>query len=123
MKTQFHPHSTVKCLLHKTFPDWAKTQFDPIKTQLPPNSVMPRHRTLLPGAPRTRRLLQPICRQFADHSWEFADSADTVLRESTDNLPIFARDLPILARAELRNPSIIHRRIGLIHREPANETS
>ena len=57
-----------------------------------------------------------ICRQFADHDWEFADSVDFGFVESTDNLPIFARNLPILALAELRNPSIIHRRIGLIHR-------
>jgi len=64
-----------------------------------------------------------IYRQFADHDWEFADSAGFGFFESTDNLPIFARNLPILAVAELRNPSIIHRRIGLIHREPANETS
>jgi hypothetical protein len=62
-----------------------------------------------------------IYRQFADHDWEFADSAGFGFVESTDNLPIFARNLPVLAVAELRNPSIIHRRIGLIHREPSNE--
>jgi hypothetical protein len=59
---------------------------------------------------------QIIYRQFADHSWKFADSADFGFVESTDNLPIFARNLPILARVELRNPSIIHRRCDPIHR-------
>ena len=116
MKTQFHPDFTAKCLQHKAFPDWSKTQFDPIKTQLQLNSVMPRHRTLWLVTQRTRRVPQPICRQFADHDWEFAESAGSALTESTDNLPIFARNLPILALAELRNPSITHRRIGSIHR-------
>src|SRR3989338_8603434 len=105
MKTQFHHDSTAKCSRHKAFPDWAKTQFDPIKTQLRPNSIMPRYRTLW-------LVTQRICRvvgQFTDRSSEFADSAGTVFRESTDNLPIFTRNLPILAVAELRNPSIIHR--------------
>lgn len=50
-----------------------------------------------------------IYRQFADQDWEFADSAGFGFVESTDNLPIFTRNLPILAVAELRNPSIIHR--------------
>jgi len=84
---------------------------------------MPRRCTLRPGAPRTRRLPQPICRQFADHSWEIADSAGFGSIESTDNLPIFARNLPILARAELRNPSIIHRRIVSIRRSGCRNLS
>jgi hypothetical protein len=46
---------------------------------------------------KDRRVPQPICRQFADHSWEFADSAGTVLREFTDNLPIFSGNLPMPA--------------------------
>ena len=54
-------------------------------------------------------MAQIICRQFADEAWEFADSADFGCVESTDNLPI-------LTVAELSNPSIIHRRIGSIHR-------
>jgi len=123
MKTQFHPDSTAKCSWHKAFTGWTKTQSDPIKTQLRPNPVMPCRRTLRPGAPRTRRLLQPICRQFVDQDWEFADLANTVLRESTDNLPIFARNLPILARVELRNPSIIHRRVGSIDRSGCRNRS
>jgi hypothetical protein len=81
------------------------------------------HRGLRRAAPNVRRVSQPICRQFADHSWEFADSADTVLRESTDNLPIFARNLPILALAELRNPSTIYRRLGSIHRSGCRNRS
>jgi len=116
MKTQFRPNAGVKCLTDKDFPKQAKTQFDPIKTQMPPNSVMPCCRTLRPGAPRTRRLLQPICRQFAD-------SADFGFVASTNNLPIFARKLPILALAELRNPSISHRRVGLIHRSGCQNRS
>jgi len=39
---QFHPRPIAKCLLHKAFPDWTKTQFDPIKTQFQPNSVAKR---------------------------------------------------------------------------------
>ena len=62
-----------------------------------------------PTARKRCRVAQPICRQFAD-------SAGFGFGESTDNPPIFARNLPILAVAELRNPSIIHRRIGSIHR-------
>jgi hypothetical protein len=42
---QFQPGPTAKCLLHKTLPDLAKTQFDPIKTQFQPNSSAKR----LPG--------------------------------------------------------------------------
>jgi len=57
-----------------------------------------------------------IYRRFADHHWEFADSAGSVLTESTDNLPIFARNLPFFALAELRNPSLIYRRYDPIHR-------
>jgi hypothetical protein len=30
-----------------------------------------------------------ICRQFADHHWEFADFTGSGVFESTDNLPIF----------------------------------
>ncbi len=75
MKTQFHPDSTAKRLLQKTFPGWAKTQFDPIKTQLRPNSVMPRHRTLWLVTLRIRR----------------------VVGKFADNLPMIKRNLPILA--------------------------
>jgi hypothetical protein len=39
---QFHPSLTAKCLLYKAFLDWAKTQFDPIKTQFQPNSAAKR---------------------------------------------------------------------------------
>ena len=39
---QFHPSPTAKCLLHKALPDWAKTQFDPIKAQFQPNSAAKR---------------------------------------------------------------------------------
>ena len=101
MKTQFHPDSTAKCSWHKAFTGWTKTQSDPIKTQLRPNPVMPCRRTLWLVTQRIRRVVG----QFTDYPSEFADSAGTVLREFTDNLPIFARILPILALAELRNPS------------------
>jgi len=40
MKMQCHPRPIAKCMLHKTFLDWAKTQFDPIKTQFQPNSAV-----------------------------------------------------------------------------------
>ena len=39
---QCQPGPTAKCLLHKDLPDWAKTQFDPIKTQFQPNSAAKR---------------------------------------------------------------------------------
>ncbi len=57
-----------------------------------------------------------ICRQFTDCFSDIADSAGFGFVESTDNLPIFAENLPILALAQLRNPSRIHRRFGSIHR-------
>jgi len=76
-----------------------------------------------PTAGKRRHVAQPICRQFADHSWKFADSADLGFVESTDNLPIFSDNLPILARAEFRNPSIIHRRFGPIHRSGCRNRS
>jgi len=38
-----------------------------------------------------------IYRHFADHHWEFADPAGLGFVESTDNLPIFSGNLPILA--------------------------
>jgi hypothetical protein len=72
---------------------------------------------------KVRRVPQSICRQFTDHCWEFADSAGIGFVESTDNLPIFARNLPILALAELPNPSINHRRIGAIHRSGCRNRS
>lgn len=106
MKTQFHPHSTVKCLLHKTFPDWAKTQFDPIKTQLQPNSVMPRHRTLWLVTQRIRRVPQPIYRQFADGFSEFTDSVDFGFRESFANLPIIDRRNPRIDRSGCRTRGV-----------------
>ena len=59
-----------------------------------------------------------IYRQYADHGWEFADSADFEFGESTDNLPIFARNLSILARGELRNPSTIRRNPSIRLSEP-----
>ena len=34
-----YPNTTAKRLLHKALHDWAKTQFDPIKTQFQPNSA------------------------------------------------------------------------------------
>ena len=81
------------------------------------------HRGLRLAAPKVRRVAQPIYRQFADQDWEFADSADFEFVESTDNLPIFARNLPILALAELRNPSIIHRRCDPIYRSACRNRS
>ena len=36
---QFQPDPIAKVLLYKIFPDWAKTQFNPIKTQFQPNSI------------------------------------------------------------------------------------
>jgi hypothetical protein len=39
---QFYSSSIAKCLLHKAFLDWAKTQFDPIRTQFQPNSAAKR---------------------------------------------------------------------------------
>jgi hypothetical protein len=53
------------------------------------------HRGLRRVAPTVRRVAQPIYRQFADHDWEFADSADFGFVESTDNLPIFSGNLPM----------------------------
>jgi len=116
MKTQFRRNTDVKCLTDKNFPSRPKTQ-------LQPNSVMPRHRTLWLVTQRIRRVPPIIYRQFADEAWEFADSADFGFVESTDNLPIFARNLPILARVELRNPSIIHRRCDPIHRSGCRNQS
>lgn len=39
---QFYPRPIAKCLPHEAFPDRAKTQFDPIKTQFHPNSAAKR---------------------------------------------------------------------------------
>ena len=36
---QFRPILIAKYLLHQAFPDWTKTQFDPITTQFQPNSA------------------------------------------------------------------------------------
>jgi hypothetical protein len=36
---QFHPGLITKYLLRKALPDWAKTQFNLIKTQFQPNST------------------------------------------------------------------------------------
>lgn len=74
-------------------------------------------------ARKRRHVSQPICRQFTDCFSEFADSAGFGFVESTDNLPIFSRNLPILARAELRNPSTIDRRIGSTHRSGSRNRS
>ena len=76
-----------------------------------------------PTARKCRHVAQPICRQFADHSWKFADSAGFGFVESTDSLPILVRNLPIFALAELRNPSIIDRQNHRIDRSGCRNRS
>ena len=78
---------------------------------------------ITPTARKCRHVAQPICRQFADHPWKFADSAGFEFVESTDNLPIFARNLPILAVAKLRNQPIIDRRNHRIDRSGSRNRS
>ena len=73
MKTQFRRNEGVKCLPHRDFPRRLKPNFDPIKTQLQPNSTMPRCPTLRLAT----LMIRPVARQFAD------------------NLPTTFRNLPI----------------------------
>ena len=78
---------------------------------------------ITPTARKCRHVAQPICRQFADHPWKFADSAGFEFVESTDSLPILARNLPILAVAKLRNQPIIDRQNHRIDRSGCRNRS